>query len=260
MQTKNLIKILVCFVGFTFLLIKNAQSQQYYYELRIYHYTNNQQDELLDDYFQNAYVPAMNKTGVKIGAFKPFGNDTSSSKKLYIFIPYKSLNEWEKIEQELLKNNSYTNNASGYLNSLHNKPPYNRIERILMRAFKDMPSFAVPDLKSSKEERVYELRSYESASENLHKNKVDMFNRGGEIALFQRLGFNAVFYGEVLFGSQMPNLIYMTSFENKKIRDEHWNKFGNDPEWKKLSALEEYQNNVSKIDIIFLRSLKYSNF
>lgn len=123
-----------------------------------------------------------------------------------------------------------------------------------------MPSFAIPSLKSSKDERIYELRSYESATEKLFKNKVDMFNRGGEIALFQKLNFNAVFYGEVIFGAQMPNLIYMTSFENKKERDEHWNTFANDPEWKKLSALQEYQNNVSKIDIIFLRSLNYSNF
>ena len=32
----------------------------------------------------------------------------------------------------------------------------------------------------------------------------------------------------------MPNLMYMTSFENKAARDEHWKTFGSDPEWKKL--------------------------
>jgi hypothetical protein len=260
MSIKNKITLFACLIVFAISQNAYAQSQQYYYELRIYHYNHNQQGELLDDYFKNAYIPAMNKLGFKIGAFKPIGNDTASHKKLYIFIPFKTLNEWQKNEQQLQKNNNYITAASGYTNSLHSNPPYTRFETIFMRGFKDMPSFAIPSLKSSKDERIYELRSYESATEKLFKNKVDMFNRGGEIALFHRLNFNAVFYGEVIFGAQMPNLIYMTSFENKKERDEHWNTFGNDPEWKKLSKLPVYQNNVSHIDIVFLRSLIYSDF
>jgi hypothetical protein len=31
-----------------------------------------------------------------------------------------------------------------------------------------------------------------------------------------------VFYAEVLSGLRMPNLMYMTSFENKEDRDAHW--------------------------------------
>jgi len=87
-----------------------------------------------------------------------------------------------------------------------------------------------------------------------------MFNQGDEIGLFKKLNFNAIFYGEVLAGSKMPNLMYMTSFENKADRDEHWKTFGNDPYWKKLSAMPEYQNNVSHIDISFLYPVEYSDF
>jgi hypothetical protein len=86
-----------------------------------------------------------------------------------------------------------------------------------------------------------------------------MFNKGGEVTLFKRLGFNAIFYGEVIAGASMPNLMYMTSFENRKSRDEHWKAFVDDPEWKKLSARKEYQNNVSKIDITFLVPAAYSD-
>ena len=114
-----------------------------------------------------------------------------------------------------------------------------------------------PQQRSETSERVYELRSYESASETLHQNKVAMFNEG-EVELFDRLGFNAVFYGQVIAGSRMPNLMYMTSFENKAARDEHWKSFGNDPEWKTMSSLPKYQHNVSKIDIIFLKPTAYS--
>jgi len=97
-----------------------------------------------------------------------------------------------------------------------------------------MPALSASKLLSPKNERVYELRSYESGSYKIYRNKVHMFNEGGEIDLFDRLGFNAVFYGDVIYGAKMPNLMYMTSFENKKARDEHWAAFGKDPAWKTL--------------------------
>jgi hypothetical protein len=123
-----------------------------------------------------------------------------------------------------------------------------------------MPAPAVPKLSSPKAQRIYELRSYEGPTEKLYRNKVQMFNEGGEVALFQRLNFNAVFYASVLAGARMPNLMYMTSFENMADRDAHWKTFGNDPEWKILSAKPEYQNNVSHIDITFLTATDYSDF
>lgn len=77
--------------------------------------------------------------------------------------------------------------------------------------------------------------------------------------IFDKLGFNPVFYGEVLAGSRMPNLMYMTTFSNKASRDEHWKAFVDDSDWKKLSALPEYQNNVSHADIFLLFPTDYSD-
>ena len=67
-------------------------------------------------------------------------------------------------------------------------------------------------------------------------------------------------YAEVIAGGNMPNLIYMTSFENLADRDAHWKTFGNDPEWKKLSSDPIYQHNVSKIDIILMKAASYSDY
>ena len=122
------------------------------------------------------------------------------------------------------------------------------------------PQMQLPDLKGEKKNRVYELRSYESATEKIFTNKVRMFNDGDEIGLFKKLNFNAVFYSEVLAGSKMPNLMYMTCFENMADRDAHWKTFVDDPYWKKLSTMPEYQHNVSHIDITFLRPVEYSDF
>jgi len=58
----------------------------------------------------------------------------------------------------------------------------------------------------------------------------------------------------------MPNLMYMTTFDNKESRDAHWDTFEKSPVWKKLSSLPEYQNNVSHIDITFLYPTSYSDY
>jgi hypothetical protein len=54
--------------------------------------------------------------------------------------------------------------------------------------------------------------------------------------------------------------MYMTCYENKADRDAHWKAFGNDPAWKTLSALPEYQHNVSRNDTSFLQPVEYSDF
>lgn len=133
-----------------------------------------------------------------------------------------------------------------------------------MRAFSGMPSTATPKLTSPKNERVYELRSYESASEKLGASKIRQFNygseEGAEMSIFTRLNFNPVFYGEVLFGGKMPNLMYMTSFQNRADRDEHWKAFNADSYWLKLRAMPEYLNTVSKNTQIFLYPAEYSDY
>ena len=87
-----------------------------------------------------------------------------------------------------------------------------------------------------------------------------MFNQGGEIKLFNSLDFNAVFYAEVISGSTMPNLMYLTTFSDKASHDAHWDAFKNHPDWKKLSALDEYKNTVSRSVIRLLYPTDYSDF
>ncbi|MEJ7666575.1 MAG: hypothetical protein WKG07_47180 [Hymenobacter sp.] len=88
--------------------------------------------------------------------------------------------------------------GGAYENAPYNNPAYARLETIFIKAFDDMTGLLAPKLDAPKSERVYELRSYEGASEKIFRNKVQMFNAGGEIKLFDRLGFNGIFYGEVL--------------------------------------------------------------
>jgi len=229
-----------------------------YYEIKVYHISNSRQEATIDSFLQNQYLPVMHNAGISnIGVFKPIANDTAADKRVYVFTPYKNLKQWEGVRAETLTKLETAN--TGYTNAVYNNPAFVRVETILLKAFEEMPSEAAPKLTGTKAERVYELRSYESASEKIFRNKVDMFNKGNEVGIFSRLGFNAVFYAEVIAGARMPNLMYMTSFENMKSRDEHWKAFGSDPAWKTLSAMPTYQNNVAHIDITFLRSTDYSD-
>jgi len=240
---------------------QSNKSEREFYQLTVYHYSNEGQEKILDNYLQNALLPALHRMHItNVAVFKALANDTSASKLLYVYMPMKSLDMITKLPVKLNDDKDYQSAGTEYINAIHTTPPYTRMETILLQAFSLAPQMQLPALKAEKRDRIYELRSYESATEKIFKNKVHMFNEGDEIGLFKKLNFNAIFYSEVIAGNKMPNLMYMTSFENMADRDAHWKAFGNDPNWKKLSAMPEYKNNVSHIDIIFLRPADYSDF
>ncbi len=213
-----------------------------YYQISIYHTKSSAQADSLSTYLQNSYIGQLHRLGFKkVGVFLPVANDTSTDKKIVIWIPFKSLNDVQKIVPQAAA------------------PAYSRMENILLTAFEKAPHYSIPALKGPREEHIFELRSYESPTEERYLSKVKMFNAGGEVPLFARLNFNAVFYAHVLAGSRMPNLMYMTSFDNKTTHDAHWKAFSDDAQWKKLSGLAEYQKNVNKADIILMHPASYSD-
>jgi hypothetical protein len=237
----------------------NPPAPRSYFTIRVYHFINDTQEKRLDSFLRDGLLPALQRQGIKkTGVFKPVANDTAADKRIFVLIPFNDAEQMAQLPTRLEKDKVYTNSTASFIGAAFNDAPYTRMEAIFLYAFELMPEAEAPLLKGPTQQRIYELRSYESATDNLFRNKVKMFNAGGEIALFRRLGFNAVFYGEVLAGPRMPNLMYITSFENMEARNEHWKTFSNDPEWKKLSPLPEYKNNVSKIDIILMHPAAYS--
>jgi NIPSNAP len=253
-------KILIA-LSLLVVLVAAKEPSSWFYEIRVYRLADAADEARMDAYLEKALLPALHRYGVKkVGVFKPIKTDTIYNKRIYVLVPYKSLTEFEKSTVALQKDAQYLADGSDYINASHTDPPYTRIETTLLKAFKFMPEPALPNLKGPKQDRVYELRSYEGATDKLYQSKVHMFNEGGEIKLFTRLNFNAVFYGEVLSGGNMPNLMYMTSFENKADRDAHWKSFGEAPEWKAMVVLPQYQNTVSKNTQFLLNPTSYSDF
>lgn len=257
MRTFYTFLIFICLFTATYL---EAQTQEFY-QLKTYSFDNDTQEKLTDEYLKNAFIPALKALDIRnIGVFKPRPTDDASSKKTYVLIPFSSLVQFQLLEEALSANELYSTNAKAYLEAPHDNPPYQRIESILMKAFIDMPKMKPSKLEGLRKDRIYELRSYEASTEMLYKRKVDMFNAGGEIKLFDRLGFNAVFYAEVLSGPTMPNLMYMTTHANKEARDKNWKAFVDSPEWNELKVMPKYQNTVSKNVTLLLYPTDYSDY
>lgn len=242
--------------------VANAVPREYYV-LQIYHCSSQKQIEHIDVFMKSTYIPFLHEQGItKVGVFTPIDNDTAIDKKLFVWIPLKSIEEVEYLDQKIEKLDPMGFDGVIHLENADSSLPYNRIETILSKAFKGQPQYEKKTslVKEKNDECIYEFRSYESATENMHLRKVHMFNEGKEIGLFARLNFNAIFYAKVIAGSRMPNLIYMTSFKNIADREAHWKAFGADPYWKKISTAPEYLKTVSKADIILMKAKDYADF
>jgi len=252
--------ILISILAITFSVSGIAASRDYY-QIQVFRLNGKVQEGKVDNFLKNAYLPALHRAGIqKVCVFKPVEKDTVNGNRIYVWIPFKSLEHFAKIQDDLVKDQEYQTKGIDFLGAPFDQVPFLRKESILLKAFPDAPNYFIPNFKTAPSERIYELRSYEGPTENLFRQKAKMFNEGGEIKLFNSLDFNTIFNAEVISGSTMPNLMYLTSFENMASHDAHWKAFGSHPEWKRLSGLDEYKNTVSKAVIILMHPTDYSDF
>ncbi len=259
--TKNYTRhfILIALAMVTF--VSGFAASRDFYQIQVLRLNGKVQEEKVDNFLKNAYLPALHRAGIqKVGVFKPIESDTTSGKRVYVWIPLKSLDQFAKIQDILAKDQVYQTKGIDFLGAPFDNVPFLRKESILLKAFPDAPKYFIPSFKTAPSQRIYELRSYEGPTDNLFRQKAKMFNEGGEIKLFNKLEFNTVFSAEVISGSTMPNLMYLTTFADMPSHDAHWKAFGSHPEWKKLSSMSEYKNTVSKHVIILMHPTDYSDF
>ncbi|WP_430894803.1 MULTISPECIES: NIPSNAP family protein [unclassified Paraflavitalea] len=258
---KWLLSLLFAFTVWSSFSQATSTKNSDYYQIYVYHFKTAEQEAVLDNYLSKAYISAAKKFGIKqVGAFKPIANDTASDKLLVVVSTLSKLDQLVQLPAALLANADYQKEGATYINASHDNPPYNRMETIILKGFRLATKFQLPNLSNGVDKKIYELRSYESPTEKYYRNKVEMFNEGGEIPLFKRLNFNAIFYGDVLAGSRMPNLMYMTSFESMEAREQHWKEFFDSPEWKALISNKYYEKNVSKVNIVLMKATAYSDY
>jgi hypothetical protein len=245
-------------LGIIFFSLPSRGQGRDIYQFKIYSIENENQEQRMDSYLKDAFIPALDRAGINnVGVFKPI-NEEGPGKLIYVLIPFKSIDQFEKLDGVLAKDKIYLKDGADYINAAHDNSPYQRISSILLRSFKSMPNYGIPDHSTPRADQVYELRSYEGATEKLYEKKVEMFTDGGESKIFHDLGFQPVFFGEVISGPTMPNLMYLTTFKNKQSQDEHWQAFRSAPAWLELKDDKQYANTVSNSVKVFLRPTSYS--
>ena len=232
-----------------------------YYIIQVYHCNSQKQINHIDAFLKDISLPHLHKMGiVKVGVFEPVDNDTAADKRLMVWIPIKSINEIDQLDNVIDQLDPMGNNSILGLKNADSSLPYTRIETTIAKAFKNQAQFSTKSDLVKSSARIYEFRSYEGPSEDMFLKKVHMFNEGKEIELFNKLNFNAIFYAKVIAGNRMPNLVYMTSFNNMDDRNAHWTAFSADPTWKIISNLPQYLKTVSKADIILMTAKDYADF
>lgn len=236
---------------------QTGKSRQYY-ELRKYQQQSGPQGKLLQGYLSDALIPALNRMGfTPVGVFNlDLGPQTPAT---YVLIPSNNLESLVTSELQLAKDDQFMKAAAPFWAAPASAPGFVRVESQLMVAFEGYPQVTPPPVTAQHGKRVFQLRVYESPSQQDHVRKVEMFN-SGEFDIFQKAGFWNVFFSDTLIGPRLPQLTYMVAVPELSDLDAKWDNFRNHPDWKKLSAEARFSFEpiVSNIDSLILRPASFS--
>jgi len=220
-----------------------AQSKsRQYYELRTYSLRSGRQSQITGQYVSGALIPALNRLGISpVGAFNlTFGPDTPT---LYLLIPCERLDTLVNAKLHLREDQEFLNAADAFWNAPEDSPAFERVESTLLIAFEGWPQLVVPPPTAQHGKRLFQLRTYESASVRDHLRKIKMFHQG-EFEIFQRSGFWRVFFGDALIGPRLPRLTYMVGFSDLKELNDMWAAFFGDPH---LVVLDEPNSSLDHL-------------
>jgi hypothetical protein len=236
---------------------KTAAGRPQVLELRRYQHHFGPAEARHGEYVKTALLPALNRLGIT-----PVGVFTVSlgpgSPAMYMLLPHPNAESAVTLGGRLVADAEYKTAAASFRSLPASDPPYVRRESTLMLAFESFPGVEAP--KPAAPSRLFELRTYESHNEGAGLKKIEMFEKGGEIAIFRRVGLNPVFFGRTVIGPQMPNLTYMVTFADAAAREKAWATFREDPEWVKLRGTPGFANAdiLTNINVQLLRPTDYS--
>lgn len=226
-----------------------SSSTKEIYEWRVYTLTG--EGSALDSFFRDVLIPAYSRKGIVVGAFTLYKKE-DTEKRMLLFI-YPDISSYHKIKRDIWKDNAFRKEAQAFYDATAPTPAYVRFDSYLSEAFDKIPVHK----KADKNRTLFEIRTYYSPNEEANKRKVAMFNEK-ELAVFDKVGINPVFYGDILAGPGMPALLYLTWYKDEATRTTAWKAFGGHPEWQAMKDLPEYAYTATKVESTLLSPLPYS--
>jgi hypothetical protein len=229
---------------------EKATMEKQVLELRTYTLVDEKAEAKLDEYLESALIPALLRQGLgPIGAFDqspPAAGVDSSEIQVLLLIAGPSVEAIAGAAEKLIGDSDYQSAAADYHNIPAKQPIIKRIRSELLMSFNCWPQVVMPKQKEANSARLFEMRVYESPTEHFGELKVEMFN-SGEVPIFLDCKISPVFMGQALIGDMMPNLTYMTVYDDDATRKKCWADFSAHPDWQVLKAVKKYEGTVSKI-------------
>ena len=247
-------------------LVSAPAGTREYYELRCYRLKPGASRAPVEGYLEKALLPALDRSGLRhTGVFtqievnKNAGTSTpKSDTPIWVLITHPTLDSFVRVSAEINTDAALRRAGAAYLQTPKASPAYDRIDSWLLLAFRSMPKMEIPAfVRSRAPGRVFEMRDYESHSEEKALIKMAMFDEG-ETEIMRSLGMSPMFFGQALAGPNLPHLRYFTAGSDLAAHLANWKKFGPDPRWVKMKDNSKYADSTSKNTARFLVPTAYS--
>ena len=227
-------------------------------EIRRYQLRNGavNQRQILTEHLSKGRLPALKRAGA--GPVAVFASSIAPDSPFLLMVTnYADFAALEGVMAKMGNDAEYQKSRDAML--AQSPVPYVRMESSLLRGFDTFPALAVLPTEGRKSPRLFEMRTYESNNMASLRKKIAMFD-GGEIDIFRKYGLEPVFFGETIFGRNMPNLTYMVAIDDLAAREKNWKAFGGSPEWQKLRSTPGLGDGdiVSNISNILVSPLPFS--
>ena len=189
-------------------------------ELRIYHFPNVEKRDAFARFIEQAAIPALNRMEIQpVGVWTLSKEDNRripegyNETDLFVLIPHRRFDSVFTLIDRLTKDPDFVSAAKRLFSE--ESLPYERFESSLSLAFTQWPRVTVPTQAS---DRIAQLRIYESPNDERALAKLDMFNIGGELRIFQKVGLTPVFFGRVIVKSGVRHFRRLSLVERFLLR------------------------------------------
>jgi hypothetical protein len=207
-----------------------AEKEARVYEMRVYYAPPGKLDAL-NARFKNHTLKLFEKHGItNVGYFTPLDNKDN---KLVYFISCPSKEARDKSFKEFAADPEW---KKAYTESEKDGKLVDKIETRFLTVTDYSPALKV---EKSKDDRVFELRTYTATKGNLG-NLNDRF-KDHTLKLFEKYGMTNVVYWNVLKGEKDDDklLIYLLAHKSKDAAAKSFDEFRKDKEWEEAKAASE---------------------
>jgi hypothetical protein len=228
------------------------------YEYRIYRLQPGNDGSLVDYYLERGLLPALSRRGIgPVGVFRQSADQAPTAPKhlqpgIHVLIPYASAGQFAEAAATIDADPAVRAAAPDYFEKpTKANPAFDRIDTSLLLALPGQPRLVLPPTSRDKSARIFEIRTYESFSEERNLKKVDMFDHG-EMDIQRSLGMAPVFYGQAIAGSNLPHLVYMLTSPDREAHKRKWSAFSHDPRWLAMKADPQYADTATHNTNVFV--------